>query len=101
MENYDTLVAALAGLKGRGYPLDFNVAFDNITCAENGLCLNPQEFEIKEVYRFEGDTNPDDEDVVYAVESKDGKLKGVLVNAYGIYSDPVSDEMLQKLSAQK
>ena len=101
MENYDTVVAALAGLKGRGYPLDFNVAFDNITCAENGLCLNPQEFEIKEVYRFEGDTNPDDEDVVYAVESKDGKLKGVLVNAYGIYSDPVSDEMLQKLSAQK
>ena len=98
MESYDTLVAALAGLKGRGYPLDFNVAFDNITCAENGLCLNPREFEIREVYRFEGETNPDDEDVVYAVESKDGTIKGTLTSAYGAYADEISSEMIKKLS---
>lgn len=98
MENYDTVVAALAGLKAKGYTLDFNIAFDKIICNENGLCLNPSEFEITETYRFEGDTNPDDEDIVYAIESKDGKVKGSMTSAYGVYADSISNEMIQKLS---
>ena len=98
MHSYDTVVAALAGLKARGYTLNFNIAFDKISCRENDICLNPDEFEIVEVYRFEGNSNPDDEDVVYAVESRDGTIKGVITSAYGSYADPVSDQIIQKLS---
>lgn len=98
MENYETVVAALAGLKAKGYTLDFNIAFDKIICNESGLCLNPPEFEIMEVYRFEGNTNPDDEDIVYAIQSKDGSIKGSLTSAYGLYADDVSTEMIQKLT---
>ncbi|MEO7766100.1 MAG: phosphoribosylpyrophosphate synthetase [Ferruginibacter sp.] len=98
MENYETVVAALAGLKTKGYTLDFNIAFDKITCNEKELCLNPDEFEITEVYRFEGDTNPDDEDIVYAIESKYGSIKGTMTSAYGVYADAVSNEMIQKLT---
>jgi hypothetical protein len=101
MESYDTLVAALNGLKERGYNTDFNLAFDKLICNETQVCLNADEFEITEVYRFEGETNPSDESVVYAVESKDGKMKGALVNAYGLYADPMSDEMIQKLSIHR
>lgn len=101
MENYDTVVSALAGLKNRGYTLDFNIAFDKITCSTSGLCLNPDQFEIVAVYRFEGDTNPDDEDVVYAIESKDGTIKGSMTSAYGIYADPISNEMIQKLAMHR
>jgi hypothetical protein len=54
-----------------------------------------------EVYRFEGETNPSDEAVVYAVESKDGTMKGTIVNAYGIYADPKSDEMIKMLSMRR
>lgn len=95
---YDTVVAALNDLKERGYKTDFNLAFDKLTCRDTGACLNPSEFEITEVYRFEGDTNPSDEDVVYAVESKDGKMKGVFSGAFGMYADTVSNEMLKKLA---
>ncbi len=98
MENYETVVDALNGLKAKGYTLDFNIAFDNITCAQNGTCLNPSEFEITEVHRFEGATDPDDQDVVYAVESKDGSLKGTLTSAYGPYADTLSNEMVKKLA---
>ena len=98
MENYETVVAALSGLKAKGYTLDFNIAFDKIICNENGVCLNPNEFEITEVYRFEGDTNPDDEDVVYAIESKDGAIKGSMTSAYGVYADEISSDLIKKLS---
>ena len=98
MENYETVVGALAGLKERGYELDFNLAFDKIMCVENGLCLNPNEFEIVESYRFEGNTDPGDEDIVYAIESKDGSIKGSMSSAYGVYADNLDTEMMQKLA---
>ena len=101
MQTYDTVVAALNGLKERGYTLDFNISFDKIICADNKVHLNPHEFEIVEVYRFEGETNPSDEDVVYAVESKEGNIKGTLTSAYGPYSDSVSNDMTKKLAMHK
>lgn len=98
MYQYDTVVGAINGLKERGYSLDFNIAFDKIICVQNDYCLNPAEFEITEVYRFEGDTNPSDEDVVYAVESKNGELKGIITSAFGTYADSLSADMIRKLS---
>ena len=101
MESYDTVIKALEGLKKRGYVTDFNVAFDKLMCKDTNICLNPDEFEITEAYRFEGETNPSDEAVVYAVESKSKDMKGVLVNAYGVYADPMSDAMIEKLSIHR
>ena len=101
MKNYDTVTEAVKGLKERGYNVDFNIAFDKLVCSDNKICLQPDEFEIMEVHRFEGDSNPDDEDVVYALESKDGKHKGVITSAFGIYADPVSNKIIQKLSMHK
>ncbi len=101
MQSYDTVVKALDGLKERGYTTDFNIAFDKLICSQTNVCLNPDEFEITEVYRFEGETNPSDEAVVYGVESKSTNMKGVLVNAYGVYADPISDAMIKKLSLHR
>lgn len=101
MPNYDTVSTTLTSLKERGYTTDFNIAFDKLICNKTNVCLNPDEFEITEVYRFEGESNPSDEAVVYAVESKDGKMKGAIVNAYGTYADAMSDEMIKKLSMHR
>lgn len=98
MDNYDTVTGALNALKAKGYTMDFNLAFDKIICRQNDFCLNPDEFEIMETYRFEGATDPGDEDVVYAVAAKDGSIKGVITSAYGMYADTVSSEMIKKLS---
>jgi len=53
------------------------------------------------MHRFEGNSNPADEDVVYAVESKSGDIKGVISSAFGVYADAASTSMLQKLTIQK
>ena len=101
MNSFDTVTDTLKELKRRGYTVDFNIAFDKIMCSANKICLNPHEFEIVEVYRFEGDSNPSDEDVVYAIESKDGKVKGTMSSAYGMYAESISTEMIQKLSIHR
>lgn len=98
MESYDTVVDALNGLKARGYTVNFNIAFDKLMCSENKICLNPNEFEIVEVHRFEGNSNPADADVVYAVKSITGDIKGVITSAFGLYADAESTEMISKLS---
>ncbi|NCI50160.1 phosphoribosylpyrophosphate synthetase [Sediminibacterium roseum] len=97
MHVYENLVDALKDLKNRGFTTDFNIAFDNIQCQASGVCLSPSQFEIVEHYRFEGETNPSDSSVIYAVQSLDGSMKGTLISAYGVYSDAVSEQMIQKL----
>lgn len=95
MRHYDTVSEAVNDLKKRGYTVDFNLEADSLIC-DTGRC-HPEDFEITEIYRFEGNTDPADEAIVYAIESKGG-LKGVLVNGYGISSDGLSDAMVKKLS---
>ena len=101
MKTYDTVTEALKDLKLRGFTIDFNIAFDKIICSNNKVCLNPNEFEIVETFRFEGDTDPGDENVVYAIESKDGTSKGTMSSAFGTYAESISTEMIQKLSMHK
>ncbi|MDI9365401.1 MAG: phosphoribosylpyrophosphate synthetase [Flavobacterium sp.] len=98
MTNYDTLVEALNNLKQKGFTTDFNIAFDKVQCKATGACLNPSEFEIVAHYRFEGKNDPDDSSVVYVIAAKDGSIKGILVNAYGMYGDAVSDDLIKKLA---
>ena len=98
MKYYDTVVETINALKQKGFITDFNIAFDKLLCSENNICLNPGEFEIVEVHRFEGESNPADEDVVYAVQSLDGKIKGIVTSAFGVYADPISDALVKKLS---
>lgn len=97
MYAYDTVTAAIKGLKQRGFTIDFNVEANCITCPD--CQLKPSEFEITEVYRFEGESDPADEAVVYAIESKDGR-KGVLVNGFGISADELGEEMVEKLAVR-
>ncbi len=95
MFTYDTVSAAVNGLKERGYTQDFNLSENCIVCNQDKF--NPEDFEITEVYRFEGNTDPADEAVVYAIESNRGH-KGVLVNGYGISAEGMSADMAKKLA---
>lgn len=95
MHAYDTLSEAIRDLKKRGFTVDFNLKDNCLICHEDKF--DPDDFEIVEVYRFEGNSNPDDQEVLYGIESKTG-MKGVLVNGYGPSSDMLSSEMAKKLA---
>jgi EAL domain-containing protein (putative c-di-GMP-specific phosphodiesterase class I) len=98
MESYETLTEAIAALKQQGYTEDFNLKENCLECIAGRQELLPNEFNIDKSFRFDVDEDPSDQAVLYAISSTVHNLKGLLVNGYGIYSDDVSNEMLEKLN---
>ncbi|MEP7232015.1 MAG: cupin domain-containing protein [Ginsengibacter sp.] len=96
-ESYGTLSETINGLKKDGYTLDFNISKELVVCNNPNMALSPDDFEIDKVYRFEGETNPEDQSVLYAISSPKFNAKGVLVNGYGISSDEETDALISKL----
>lgn len=95
--NYDTLVEAINDLTKKGYSSNLNVKSGNIVCNVKKANVGPHEFNIDAQYRFEGESNPSDNSILYAISSEKHDLKGLLVNAYGIYSDDYTDDLIKKL----
>ena len=92
---YDTVTEAVKGLKERGFTTDFNLEENCIVCHSDKFDV--KDFDIVEVYRFEGNSDPSDQAVVYAIESVNG-MKGLLVGGYGISAEGMSADMARKLS---
>lgn len=92
---YATVLEAIRQLRDAGFMVDFNIEGNFLSANSSKYHLD--DFEITDIYRYEGDTNPDEEATVYGIQSKDG-VKGILVTSYGMYIDDVSEELLQKLS---
>jgi len=97
VNQFDTLTEALTNMRSRGFVLDFNLAENHLSCTEFNLQLNPNDFEVVEYHRFEGESDPADMAIVYGIKATDGHL-GVLVNGYGTYSETVSSELIKKLA---
>jgi hypothetical protein len=57
----------------------------------------PQNWCIERFYRFEGATNPSDSSIVYLLQKRDGLQKGILVDAYGIYSSDKISGFIKKV----
>lgn len=97
MEPMTTLTEILEKLKEEGYTTDFNLKHNCLECAENSLQVHPEDFVVDRIFRFEGDSNPEDEAIVYAISSEKYGLKGTLVNSYGTYADDITEELVHAL----
>lgn len=101
MARYTTLSGTMNDLRKEGYVEDFNLQQNCLECRNGQFKVFADEFKVDKFYRFEGESNPSDSAILYAISSEKHHLKGVLVNAYGIYSEPLTDELLQKLEIRK
>lgn len=92
--HYATVTDAIRELRQQGFIVDFNLKENSLEA--DSMEFASEEFEILDVYRYEGNSDPADEATVYAIVSQSG-LKGILVTGYGINSDTVSTQILKKL----
>jgi Fe2+ or Zn2+ uptake regulation protein len=101
MDTMTTVTEVLNHLKQTGYTVDFNINDNHLVCHDHTIRIHPDEFVIDKHYRFEGATDPGDEAIIYAISSTKYNIKGTLINGYGIYSDPMIDEMIQPLTEKQ
>ena len=96
-EDMKTLSACITKLNSLGFSVQFKVeeaglrslSTDNIHASEDIRVLN--------FYRFEGESDPADEAILYAIETKDGE-RGTLIDAYGPENDPLVSEFMLKVT---
>lgn len=98
MPAYDTLSQAVNDLQRRGYTDDLRLGGHCVLHGVKGLSLDPADFHIDEFHRFEGDTNPEDQSIVYAISSKKHGVKGLLISAYGADASEMTQQMVRKLA---
>src|SRR5580698_2955152 len=101
MEPMTTVSEVINLLRKDGYLEDFNLQQNCLQCRNGHFSVLHNEFIIDKVYRFEGNSDPADEATVYAISSPKYGIKGVLVNGAGIYSDEITDEMLNTLKIER
>lgn len=96
MKNYDTLSEAINDLQKRGYTYDFNLKSECLECSSEKLKIHPEDFHVDEIHRFEGMSSAGDNSILYAISSN-AQVKGLLVDAYGMYAENISEAMRLKL----
>ncbi len=69
-----------------GYSENFKIAEDGLQSLRTEKVYTPEEINVKNFFRFEGQSDPDDNTIMYVIETSDG-LKGTIVDAYGPYAD--------------
>ncbi|MFT3945625.1 MAG: hypothetical protein QM763_01520 [Agriterribacter sp.] len=80
-----TLSEVLNKLEERGQANEYKVTDKGLTLDENKY-FQPSELKIIKTYRFEGDSNPDDESILFLIETPDNTI-GFIIDAYGVYSN--------------
>jgi len=71
---------------GNGYPENFKVINQGLSTEDEQVIYTPQDITIPNFYRFEGYSDPQDNAILYWIETSDGR-KGILIDAYGAYAD--------------
>lgn len=87
MENFEkvdmsTMTSCTTSLMKEGFTENFIVTETGIEAPSNQKTYVPDEVKIVSFYRFEGESDPADNSIVYAVETNDG-VKGMLIDSYG------------------
>jgi len=92
----ETLTHVLDELSRRGYREHFRVVDGRLHAIGTAQRFEPRDVVIRGYHRFEGVSDPDDMAIVYAIETKNG-VRGILVDAFGVYSDPTIGAALRRV----
>jgi hypothetical protein len=79
-----------------GYDDDFKIADKGLRSLKTENVYQPEDIKVVNFFRFEGQSDPNDQSILYVIETSDG-LKGTLVDAYGPYSDRKLAEFIQQV----
>jgi len=99
-EEMTSLTAVEKHLKDQGYTADFMVQDGRLATMDTleQQTYGPEQTTIVDFFRFEGESNPDDMAILYALETSDG-TKGSISSAYGTYANQDVDEFILQVES--
>ena len=97
-EEERSLVNVETKLNKDGFTQDFYVVDGRLQTmdSDSNKSYGPDEVTIVDFYRFEGESNPDDASILYAIEANDG-VRGTISSAYNVYADSDTLEFFTKV----
>ena len=85
----DTVSSILNDLRLKNQDNEFVVNTDGVITLKDKI-YGQHEIKIIKTYRFEGESDPGDEAIIYLVEANDGMV-GYSLDAYGVYTNHPDD----------
>jgi hypothetical protein len=95
-----TLAGVLDDLTRRGFAEHFRVVEGGLRALDTGGMFRANQVSIPECHRFEGVSDPDDMSILCAIETRSG-VRGTLVDAFGVYSDPLVGAFLHDVAVAR
>jgi hypothetical protein len=93
----DTVTEVIAALQAAGYRSGFDIRAGKLWCDNCGEPHETAAAVIERVERFEGQSDPDDEAIVFAMVCPRCGGRGTLVAGYGPTADPESLDVVALL----
>jgi hypothetical protein len=93
----NTLTACVNKAQKEGYTQSFMVTRQGLqSAADETSTYSPRQIKVVNFYRFEGQSDPADNSILYVIETSDGK-KGMLIDAYGAYADDKVNKFMNEV----
>ena len=89
-----SLATCLNRMISDGYKEDFKVTDDGLLWLQKDKVYKPDQVHIVNFFRFEGNSDPDDNAILYVIETEDG-AHGTLVDGYGVYAAPEVEHFIK------
>jgi hypothetical protein len=94
--NRQSSVSVFDSLSALGFETQFKATEQGLLSLTTQKTFQPGEVKVVHFYRFEGDSNPSDSSIVYAIEADNGE-KGTLTDGYGSSSDSNVSDFMHKV----
>ena len=97
-DNEDNLMNTMTEVVNKvvkaGYTDSFKVTENGLQSNSRGTFYSPEQITVVNYYRFEGQSDPADNNILYVIETEDN-LKGTLIDAYGAYADEATTKFME------
>jgi len=95
----ESLRDAMDRLAARGYAHDLRAQGGRLCDLVTGEEYDPELLAVDEVVRFEGDSDPDEQAVLFALRSPEGSMLGVYTVVFGPSMPPEDGDVVRRLGA--
>lgn len=97
MREPQTMSQVLERLQRKGYVEDFKAYGQGMRVIPKNIMVDPESLIVEGIYRFEGETDLNEEAMIFALHCPKNNFKGTYVVAFGPMMDPVDIAIVQRL----